>query len=173
MEILMDCLACHILGASDDEYLTPFLQRRKPIFESNITCYHESLEAVFQAHSVESFGECANWLPAVEVASANQEAVDNNLPLDHIGEKPSNWAELQRKDPSFMRVLDWCNLKRRPNQSKSRREKTNVVQSLKEWERLVIRDNVFMRPRDTEGKETFQLVVPACLRQEALKSVPK
>lgn len=46
-----------------------------------------------------------------------------------------------------------------------------MVQLLKEWDRLVIRDDVLMRRRLTAGSETFQLILPVEFRLQALKGL--
>lgn len=162
---------------SDDQYVRPFLDRLKPIQEGAITCSNESFQAVCQAHSVDPLGEESAESPAVEIVGARPEAVDNDLPADPISPEPwnlnlvQNWAELQRNDPSLARVLRYLKRGKPPAGSESRKETAEVVQLIKEWDRLVIRDNVLLRRRLTDGHETFQLILPAEFRNQALKGL--
>lgn len=164
-------------GPTDEEYVKPFLDRLKPLQERTVTCLHESFQAVCQAHLVDSLDVESSGLPAVEVIAAKPEAVDNDLPVDPIVPEPLNlnstlnWAELQRNDPNLGKVLEYCKYEKPPAGSELKKETAEVVQLIKEWGRLVVRDNVLMRRRLSDGDETFQLVLPAEFRHQALKGL--
>ena len=58
-----------------------------------------------------------------------------------------------------------------PAGSELKKENAEVVQLIREWDRLSIRDNVLLRRRLTDGHETFQLILPAEFRNQALKGL--
>ena len=58
-----------------------------------------------------------------------------------------------------------------PAGSELKKENAEVVQLIREWDRLAIRDNVLLRRRLTDGYETFQLILPAEFRNQALKGL--
>lgn len=123
---------------SNDNYLRAFLQRLKPVLENNCSCSGESLEAVFKARLIETSDECTACLPAIEVVSVKPQAVDDDFLVDPVGggshnfSLPANWAELQRKDRSLVRVLHYCTLQRPPTASELQWQKSEVPQLLKE-----------------------------------------
>ena len=160
---------------SDEQYVRPFLDRLKPLH--GVSCSHESFQAICQAYSVDTIGNEPAGLPAVEVLGARPEAVDNDLPADPISPDPwnlnsvRNWAELQRNDSSLAKVLRYLSGGKPPAGSDLKREDAEVVHLIKEWDRLVVRDNVLLRRRLTDGHETFQLVLPAEFRNQALRGL--
>ena len=58
-----------------------------------------------------------------------------------------------------------------PAGSEFKKENAEIVQLLIERDRLAIRDNVLLRQRLTDGHETFQLILPAEFRNQALKGL--
>lgn len=162
---------------SDEQYVRPFLDRLKPLQGDGVACSRESFQAICQAYSVDTIGDEPNGLPAVEVVGARPEAVDNDLPAAPISPDPwnlnlvHNWAELQRNDSSIAKVLRYLRGGKPPAGSELKRENAEVVQLIKEWGRLVIRNNVLLRRRLTDGNETFQLVLPAEFCNQALRGL--
>ena len=144
-------------GPSDEQYVRPFLDRLKPLPGDGVACTHESFQAIFQAYSVATNGEEPVALPAVEVVGARPEAGDSELPADPIPPEPwnlnliYNWAELQKNDPTIANVLRYLGSGKPPAGSELKRANAEVVQLIKEWDRLVIRNNVLLRRRLTDG----------------------
>ena len=130
-----------------------------------------------KAYSIDALGDESAELPAVEVVGARAEAVDKDLPADPISPQPwhlnlvHNWAEFQRNDPSLARVLRYLRGGQPPAGSDLKKENAEVVQLIREWDRLAIRDNVLLRQRLTDGHETFQLILPAEFRNQALRGL--
>lgn len=56
-----------------------------------------------------------------------------------------NWAELQRNDPSLAKVLCYLRGGQPPEGSELMNNTAVVVQLIREWDCLVIRDNVLQR----------------------------
>ena len=162
---------------SDEQYVRPFLDRLKPLQGDGVACSHESFQAICQAYSVDTLDDESAELPAVEVVGARPEAVDNDLPTDPISPQPwhlnlvHNWAELQKNDPSLAKVLKYLKSGQPPAGSELKKENAEVAQLIREWDRLVIRDNVLLRQRLTDGHVTFQLILPAEFHNRALKGL--
>ena len=162
---------------SDEQYVRPFLDRLKPLHGDGVACSHESFQAICQAYSVDTLDDESAELPAVEVVGARPEAVDNDLPTDPISPQPwhlnlvHNWAELQKNDPSLAKVLKYLKSGQPPAGSELKKENAEVAQLIREWDRLVIRDNVLLRQRLTDGHVTFQLILPAEFHNRALKGL--
>ena len=157
--------------------MKPFLDHLKPLQESAITCLHESFQAICQAHSVDSFGDESSGLPAVEDIGAKPEAVDNDLPVDPPPPEPLNlnlilnWAVLQRNNQNLAKVFQYLKYEKPREGSDLKRETAEIAQLIKEWDRLVIRDDVLMRRHLTDGNKRFELVSPAEFRLQALKGL--
>ena len=136
---------------SDEQYLRPFLDRLKPVQGDGFACSHGSFQAMCQVYSVDSPGDESAELPAVEVVGARPEAVDNDLPADPTSSQPwhlnlvHNWVELQRNDSSLAKVLGYLKGGQPPAGSELKKENAEVVQLIREWDRLTIRDNVLLR----------------------------
>ena len=147
--------------------MRPFLDRLKPLQGDGSVCSHEFFQAICQAYSIAALGDKSAELPAVEVVGARPEAVDNDLPADPTFPQPwhlnlvHNWAELQRNDPSLAKVLRYLRGGQPPAGCELKKENAEVVQLIREWDRLAIRDNVLLCRRLTNGHETFQLILPA------------
>ena len=126
---------------------------------------------------MDTLGDQSAELPAVEVVGARPEAVDNDLPTGPISPQPwqlnlaHNWAELQKNDRSLAKVLRHLRGGQPPAGSELKKENAEVVQLIREWDCLVIRDNVLLRQRLTDGQVTFQLILPAEFRNQALKGL--
>ena len=58
-----------------------------------------------------------------------------------------------------------------PAQSESKKENAEVVQLIREWDRLAIRDNVLLCQCLTDGHEAFQLILPVGFRNQAVKGL--
>ena len=82
-----------------------------------------------------------------------------------------NWAELQRNDPSLAKVLRYLRSGQLPAGSDLKKENPEVVQLIREWDRFAIRDNMLLRRRLIDGHETFQLILPAEFRNQALRGL--
>ena len=106
---------------------------------------------------------------------ARPEAVDNDLPTYPISPQPwqlnlvHNWVELQRNDPSLANVLRYLRGGQPPAGAEFKKETAEVVQLLREWDHLVIRDNVLLRQRLTYGHKTFQFILPAEISRPSTK----
>ena len=162
---------------SDKQYVRPFLDRLKPLQGEGFACSHESFQAICQAYLVDALGDESAELPAVEAVGARPEAVDKELPADPISPQPwhlnlvHNWTELPRNDPSLAKVLRYLRGGQPPAGSDSKKENAEVVQLIREWDRLAIRDNVLLRQRLTDEHETFQLILPPEFRNQALRGL--
>ena len=127
------------------------MDRLKPVQGDGFACSHESFQAMCQAYSIDALGDESAELPAVEVVGARPEAVDNDLPADPTSSQPwhlnlvHNWVELQRNDSILGKVLGYFRDGKPPAGSELKKENAEVVQLIREWDRLAIRDNVLLR----------------------------
>ena len=157
--------------------MRPFLDPLKPLQGDGFACSHESFQAICQAYSVDALGDESAELPAIEAVGARPEELDNDLPAYPTSLQPwhlnlvHDWAELQRNDPSLAKVLRYLRGGQPPAGSELKKENAEVVQLIREWDRLSIRDNVLLRRRLTDGHETLQLILPAEFRNQALKGL--
>ena len=162
---------------SDEQYVRPFLDHLKPLQRDGFACSHESFQAICQAYSVDALGDESAELPAVEVVGARPEAVDKDLLADPISPQPwhlnlvHNWAELQRNDPSLAKVLRYLRGGQPPAGSDLKKENAEVVQLIREWDRLAIRDNTLLRQRLTDGHKAFQSILPTEFCNQALRGL--
>ncbi|KAL7831377.1 hypothetical protein SRHO_G00308800 [Serrasalmus rhombeus] len=104
-------------------------------------------------------------LEAESVAEVTQ-AVITVLP----GYTLSEVGSMQVTDPAISEVLVHWNRKMRPNFEERQQMSKSALVLLRQWDRLVVREDVLYRRvfRPDGAEEDLQLVLPICLRKEVL-----
>ena len=160
---------------SDEQCVRPFLDDLKPLQGDDVICSHESFQAVYQAYSVDALGDESAELSAVEAVGARPEAAGNDLPADPFSPEPwhlnlvHNWVELQRNDPSLAKVLRYLKGGQPPAGSELKRMLRCYILLI--GIALSLGTVCLLRRRLTDRHETFQLILPAEFRNQAVKGL--
>lgn len=87
--------------------------------------------------------------------------------------EPKDMAKLQLQDPVIQRIIHYRTLGRRPNFRERANEEKSTLQLLRQWDRIVEQENgpLFRKISDSRGDTVYQLLLPACLQADVLRSL--
>lgn len=94
--------------------------------------------------------------------------VSETIPTDDVVEAylliSKDWYKAQSNDPVIRQVLNHLTAGSRPSASHS--DNRTLLKYLPQWDGLHVRDRVFYCLGSVECHDTWQLVLPTCLREE-------
>ena len=142
-----------------------------------ITIPTEIVQAICSGHPSEShlFMESPAAKCQVMTRSATKAAASKKLESSHDGLPRVSKHELaisQRDDPYISRLIFYIEQNRRPSRQERSREPPECLVYFRQWDKLVQRDNVLYRIRNTPDKQIIhQLVLPTHYRPTAMSAL--
>lgn len=131
-------------------------------------CDATEIQALCQAH--------CDWFDAAESRAL--------CLVQHVQQQPAGLETLplfsaqelqlsQYQDPNISKVMPFVAAKKRPSRRERHGADSKVLRLFKQWDRLVVRDNVLYRVmKDPVSKQKrFQYVLPESLRDKALSGI--
>ncbi len=111
--------------------------------------------------------------PSAATPTSEDPGLDGSQPSWIKGRTPVELQDAQRSDPCLAEVIRWKEAKERPAWKDVSHQDRETKSYWAQWDRLDLVDGILRRlwVVETTGEELWQLVVPSCLRDEALESL--
>ena len=128
--------------------------------------FNEAVKAICQALVVTTKPSSA--AESVLITEDSGQFMDQDDLPDTIGLSQIDWKAEQRSDSTISRVIDLLQVGHKPTKCQMALEEESVYKLLREWDKLILKDDILYRQSQLYGENVTQLVLPVAYHDLAL-----
>lgn len=128
--------------------------------------FNDAVKAICQALVVTTKPSSA--AESVLITEDSDQFVEHDHLPDTTGLNQVDWKVEQRSDATIARVIDLLQVGHKPTKRQMALEEESVYKLLREWDKLILKDDVLYRQSQLYGESVTQLVLPVAYQDFAL-----